>query len=168
MTTRISRRGVLAAVAATVSTPLRAIDSRQPAPKFRAKSLDGETFSNDSLKGKVVLIQFWTTWCQYCRRDQPAVESLVQELTKDCLVVLAVNVGESKKKVKQYLENSPRLSRVVLTEDTNLAAMYAAKAFPIYVAIDRAGKIAEEIRGAVGEHRLRAMVAKAGIESATN
>ena len=81
------------------------------------------------------------------------------------MVVLAIDVAESKKKVKQYLQDSPRSCRIVLTEDTNLAAMYQANAYPIYVVIDRAGKIAAEQRGAGGERSLRRMLRKAGVEA---
>ena len=45
------------------------------APQFTAQTLDGETFTSTSLSGKVVLLEFWTTWCPYCRSDQPAVET---------------------------------------------------------------------------------------------
>ena len=65
--------------------------------------------------------------------------------------MLSVNVGESKKTVKKYLEQHPRACRVVLTEDTNLAAMYQASSYPIYVVIDRQGNLAGEQRGAAGE-----------------
>ncbi len=53
--------------------------------------------------GKVVLVQLWATWCGYCKRDQPAVDEVVESYGKQGLVVLAVNAGESKKKVQQYL-----------------------------------------------------------------
>jgi len=53
---------------------------------------------------------------------------------------------------------------VVLTEDTNLAAMYQANAYPIYIVIDRDGRIAAEQRGSGGERSLRRMLSKAGIE----
>src|ERR1035438_9711914 len=88
---------------------------REPAPRFNAKTTAGERFTNDSLKGKVVLLQFWTTWCPYCRREQPLVDSLDQEFRDKGLVVLAVDVNESKKTVKKYLEQSPRSCRIVLT-----------------------------------------------------
>src|SRR5271165_5493169 len=104
----------------------------EPAPNFNAKTTTGEKFTNDSLKGHVVLLQFWTTWCPYCRREQPIVDDLDKEFRDQGLVVLAVDVNESKKKVKQYLEQNPRACRIVLTEDTNLAAMYAAHSFAIY------------------------------------
>lgn len=93
------------------------LNDREPAPRFFAKTMDGEKFSNDSVKGKVVLLQFWATWCQYCRREQPIVDDIDHEFAAKGLVVLAVDVGESKKKVKQYLASTPRTCKVVLTED---------------------------------------------------
>ena len=67
--------------------------------------------------------------------------------------------------MKKYLEQHPRSCRIVLTEDTNLAAMYQANSYPIYVVIDRDGNIAAEQRGAGGERALRRMLARAGIRS---
>src|ERR1700690_147467 len=154
------------AAAAVCCGALVAIGSREPAPKFHAKTLDGEVFTNQSTKGKVVLLQFWTTWCPYCRKEQSLVDSIDHEFAGKGVVVLAINVAESKKKVKQYLQDSPRSCRIVLTEDTNLAAMYQANAYPIYVVIDRDGNIAAEQRGAGGERSLRRMLRKAGVESA--
>lgn len=139
----------------------------EPAPRFHAKALNGETFTNDSVKGKVLLLQFWTTWCPYCRGEQSLVDDLDREFAGKGLIVLAVDVGESKKKVKQYLEQHPRSCRIVLTEDTNLAAMYAANSFPIYVAIDRDGNVAGVQRGAGGERALRYLLRKAGLGAAS-
>jgi thiol-disulfide isomerase/thioredoxin len=99
----ITRR---AAIVAASSGILFGIDTREPAGRFKAKTLDGETFDNASVAGKVVLIQFWATWCQYCKSDEPAVEKMTREFADRGLIVPAVDVGESKKKVKQYLQNS--------------------------------------------------------------
>jgi thiol-disulfide isomerase/thioredoxin len=139
-------------------------NGREPAPRFNAKTTSGETFSNDSLKGKVVLLQFWTTWCPYCREEQSLVDDIDKEFAPKGLVVLAINVGESKKTVKKYLEAIPRSCRIVLTDDTNLAAMFAAKSYPIYVVIDRDGNVAGEQRGAGGDRALRRLLSKAGLE----
>src|ERR1039457_2310977 len=95
----------------------------QSAPRFHAKTLTGETYTNQSTKGKIVLLQFWTTWCPYCKKEQSLVDSIDREFGSKDVVVLAIAVAESKKKVKQYLQESPRSCRVVLTEDPNLAAM---------------------------------------------
>ncbi|MGC9951861.1 MAG: TlpA disulfide reductase family protein [Bryobacteraceae bacterium] len=158
------RTAILTVVSAALSHRLGAEEGREPAPRFTAKTLDGEKFSNESLKGKVVLVQFWATWCQYCRRDQPAVDAIVEDFADKGLVVLAVNVGEPKRKVKQYLAQSPRACRVVLMEDTNLAALYAARSYPLYVLIDRDGNVAGRQKGAAGEDALRRLLRKAGLE----
>ncbi len=140
-------------------------DENKPAPRFRAKTTAGETFNNESVKGKVVLLEFWTTWCPYCKQEEGLVEQLNREFSEEGLVVLAIDVAESKKTVKKYLDQHPRQCRIVLTEDTNLAAMYQANSYPIYVVIDRDGNISAEQRGAGGERALRQMLATAGLKS---
>lgn len=162
---RPGHRALLAALSILAySSILSGIDTREPAPRFRARTLDGEKFTNEALQGKVVLFQFWATWCRYCRSDQDAVDAIASEYASRGLVVLAVNAGESRKKVQQYLRDSPRTAKIVLAEDTNLLAIYAAKAYPLYVLIDRDGKVVATQRGAAGEGSLRRMLNKAGLE----
>jgi len=91
----ISRRTALTIL--TASAPLLAIDMRESAGKFKAKTIDGELFNNDLIAGKVTLIQFWGTWCQYCKSDEPAVNGIAEEFGAKGLIVLAVDVGESKR-----------------------------------------------------------------------
>src|SRR5580704_11755346 len=140
-------------------------EDREPAPRFHAKTLAGEQFTNDSTKGKVVLFQFWTTWCPYCRGEEALVNNLTTEFADKGLVVLAVDVAESKKVVQQYLKDHPRKCHIVMTGDTNLAAMYAANRYPIYVVVDRDGKIVDTLRGGGRERRLRRSLTRAGLES---
>ena len=139
--------------------------SKEPAPRFHAKTMDGQNFTNDSIKGQVVLFEFWTTWCPYCVGEAPFVDQFAQEYKDKGFIVLAVNVGESKKTVKKYLEGHPRACPIVLMEDTNLAAMYQATVYPIYVLIDREGYVAGTQRGAAGERGLRRFLTRAGIGS---
>jgi len=161
MNCRVSRSVILLAIC--LMTNLLAA-AGEPAPNFNAKTTTGEKFTNDSLKGHVVLLQFWTTWCPYCRREQPIVDDIDKEFRDQGLVVLAVDVNESKKMVKQYLQQNPRACRIVLTDDTNLAAMFAAKSYPIYVVIDREGNVVATRHGAAGESGLRSMLARAGLK----
>ena len=153
------------ALALSALCAFAASDDGEPAPRFHAKTLTGETFTNESVKGKVVLLQFWTTWCPYCRGEQSLVDDIQHEFADKGLIVLAIDVGESKKTVRKYLAEHPRACPIVLNEDTNLAAMYAAKAFPIYVLIDRDGDIAGTQHGAGGERALRRLLRRAGFES---
>ena len=161
---QLSRVTLLVAALAALAPGAFAIEPDEPAPRFYATTLDGEKYSNDSIKGNVVLLQFWATWCKFCRGDQPVVDGLAREFSDRGLVILAIDVGESKKTVKKYLAEMPRACKIVLTQDTNLAAIYAAKSYPLYVLIDRDGNVAGTQRGAGGERALRSLLRKAGIE----
>lgn len=141
-----------------------ALDTREDAPDYRATSLSGVRFSKTILKGKIVLVQLWATWCGYCRKEQPIVDRLVQEFGDRGLTLLAVNVGEPRDKVAEYLHDFPRRPHVVLEKDTNLAELYHSGGFPAYVLIDRDGKIAGGQRGAGGEESLRELLAKTGLK----
>jgi thiol-disulfide isomerase/thioredoxin len=110
----------------------------------------GEAFNNRSLMGKVVLVEFWATWRPYCRSDAESRDDLATEFEKDGLVALAVDVAESKKTVSAFLERNPRKVKVVPMEDTNLAAMFAAKSFPQYMLINREGRVVGRQDGAGG------------------
>ncbi|MGO8796077.1 MAG: TlpA family protein disulfide reductase [Candidatus Sulfotelmatobacter sp.] len=140
-------------------------ETGQPAPRFRAKTTTGDQFNNANVQGKVVLFEFWTTWCQYCENEASLVDDIAKEFANSGLIVLAVNVLESDKTVRKYLADHPRSVPIVLTKDTNLAAMYNAQSYPIYVLIDRDGNIAGEQRGAAGERGLRRLLRRAGIEA---
>ena len=140
-------------------------ETGQPAPRFRAKTTAGDQYNNASIKGKVVLFEFWTTWCKYCEEEAELVDDIAKEFSGKGLIVLAVDVLEPDQKVKKYLAEHPRSVPIVLTKDTNLAAMYNAQVYPIYVVIDREGNIAGEQRGTAGERALRNLLRRAGIES---
>jgi len=155
---------VLTLMLTSVAFPQRD-ETGQPAPRFRARTTAGEQFNNESTKGKVVLFEFWTTWCKYCEEEAQLVDDIAKEFKSKDLIVLAVDVLEPDKTVKNYLVQHPRSVPIVLTKDTNLAAMYNAQVYPIYVVIDRDGNIAGEQHGAAGERGIRRMLRRAGLDS---
>jgi thiol-disulfide isomerase/thioredoxin len=145
--------------------PANSTKEKEPAPRFNATTTSGEKFNNASIKGKVVLLEFWTTWCGFCADEAEFVDKIGMEFSNKGLILLAIDVGESRKTVKKYLEQHPRNCKIVVMEDTNLAAMYQATLYPIYVVIDRDGNIAGTQRGAGGEDALRQLLSRAGIAS---
>jgi thiol-disulfide isomerase/thioredoxin len=163
--TILLRRALSLALLLAEGCLMAAPKDKEPAPRFNATTISGEKFTNESIKGKVVLLEFWTTWCSFCADEAAFVDKIGHELADKGLILLAIDVGESKKKVKKYLELHPRNCKIVFMEDTNLAAMYAATSYPIYVVIDRDGFIVGTQRGAGGEDALRRLIARAGIES---
>jgi thiol-disulfide isomerase/thioredoxin len=159
----LGRSYLIVLVLLTAMAAVAGSDDGEPALRFHAKTTSGESYTNESIKGKVVLLEFWTTWCPYCKNEEALVDGIDHEFADKGLVVLAIDVAESKKKVRQYLQENPRSCRIVLTEDTNLAAMYQANSYPIYVVIDRDGNIVGEQRGAAGERALRRLLRRAGV-----
>jgi thiol-disulfide isomerase/thioredoxin len=138
-------------------------DNRGPAPQFTAKTLDGETFTNGSLSGGVVLLQFWTTWCPVCHEDQAAVDNIEAAFADQGLTVLAVDVGEPEATVRAYLQANPRSCRIVVSDGRSLAAQFGVHGYPHYVVIDRNGNIAASGSGGGGEGSLRYLLSRAGL-----
>lgn len=157
----MNRRRWLSVAAAL---PLAAQDPQgQAMPRFQARTLDGQLHTRESLKGKVVLLQHWATWCGYCRKDEPAVEQILKDHAKDGLVVLAINAAEPKATVQSYLKEHPRTAQIVLTPDTNLAPLFEGTGVPAYILIDRNSKIAAMQPGAGGLLGLRGMLEEVGL-----
>ena len=134
-----------------------------PAPQFTARTLDGQTISNASLRGSVVLLEFWTTWCPVCRHEQAMVDSIQAEFAGSGLVVVAVDDGEPEATVRQYLQSSPRSCAVVATGDRSVAARFGVHSYPHYVVIDRSGDIVVSRGGGGGEAYLRYLLGRAGL-----
>jgi thiol-disulfide isomerase/thioredoxin len=163
-----SCRLTLAALALLCIQSFAADEIGNPAQRFHAKATNGAQFNNQSIKGKVVLFEFWTTRCKYCEGEAELVDGIAKEFSDKGLIVLAVDVLEPDQRVKKYLADHPRSVPIVLTKDTNLAAMYNASSYPIYIVVGRDGNIAGEQRGAAGERGLRRMLKRAGLEATEN
>jgi thiol-disulfide isomerase/thioredoxin len=150
---------------ALLTAALAACAGRDDAtPRFFARTLDGERYTGQSLAGHPVLIQFWATWCPKCRGDQAAVDAIARDFSARGLVVLAVDVGESRRTVESYLGRSPRHCKIVLNQETDLATVFGAKFVPLYVLIGKDGRVAGVQEGAHGEAALRRLIRRAGLE----
>lgn len=134
-----------------------------PGLRFRAATLDGDELTSESLQGKTVLVQFWTTWCPHCRRDQSPVDSITQDFEDKGLVVLAVDVDESRSTVTKYLKQNPRSCHIVLAKNTDLSTLFPPASFPTYVLIDRNGRMVGTKKGELGEEGLRKLLSRAGL-----
>ena len=109
-----------------------------PAPKFKLPDLDGREVSLDQYKGKVVLLDFWATWCNPCRMTMPVLEKLQKEYP-DTMVLLAINLQETRDEVRNYVREHNVDSRVLLDEEGSVGQVYGTGAIPMHVLIDKAG-----------------------------
>src|SRR5262245_46248920 len=133
------------------------------APSFRGVSLDGKTYSLETLKGKAVLLDFWASWCGPCIRSMPIVEKLHHDFAAQGLVVLAVDVGESRETVEKFLKPKNLPYRVIMGDEAGIPSAYGISAFPTFVMISPEGKIAAHQIGFM-EPALSGIVATAGVK----
>ncbi len=135
----------------------------KPAPAFVAKGLDGKAISLASYKGKIVLLDFWATWCPPCRADAPALEKLHQQ--HQDLAIIGISVSEERATVEKFLREYPRGYPVALTTENELSRPYQAGPLPLYLVIDREGKLTAAVEGDQGMAQLRRLLKQAGLET---
>jgi tetratricopeptide (TPR) repeat protein len=133
----------------------------RPAPAIRLPRLKGGEVSLEDFKGKVVLVDFWATWCAPCRAEMPGFERLHKELGSKDVVILAVDVGEPEDLVAEYINKEKFTFPVLLANETDVASRYGVNAYPTLAAIDPQGKVADYLIGGRSESALRDVIAKA-------
>ncbi len=121
----------------------------QPAPALKLKDIDGATHDLAKLRGKVVLINFWATWCPPCRREMPSMERLSQALKGEDFVVLAVDVGEDADTIHAFTSQLDATLRFPILLDSTSRAMQAWKVagLPTTFLVDKQGRIAASAIG---------------------
>ena len=112
------------------------------APKPLAlKTLAGDTQDLARLKGKVVLVNFWATWCEPCRDEIPSMERLRARFAAQGLEVLAVNLDEPESRVRGFLEKTPMQFTVLLDPSKVAAKEWSARILPASYVIGRDGRL---------------------------
>jgi thiol-disulfide isomerase/thioredoxin len=127
----------------------------KPAPALKLKDLDGQLHDLAQLRGKVVLINFWATWCPPCRREMPSMERLGQALAGEAFAVLAVDVGEDADTITIFTSQFDTTLTFPILLDTRSRVMQAWKiaGLPTSFLVDRQGRIvASAIGGREFDH----------------
>lgn len=115
------------------------------APSFTLKNLKGEEMSLSNYEGKIVLINFWATWCTYCDKEMPDLQRLNNE--NEDLVVLTINVKESIEKVQSYIDKGNYDFPVLLDENGETSITYLVSAFPTSYFVDEKGILLGAVQG---------------------
>ena len=115
----------------------------RPAPAFELKDLTGKTISSESLKGQVVLIDFWATWCAPCRKAMPELQALHEKYASRGFSVLGVSIDEGgTSKVKKFVTSAKISYPIAMDSDRTPAwDAFRVKAVPAAFLIDRQGNI---------------------------
>jgi peroxiredoxin len=127
-----------------------AVAAGDKAANFKLEALDGSTVSLDQLKGKVVFLNIWATWCGPCREEMPSMETLYDELrTNRDFVMLAVSQDtKGRIVVAPYVEKNGYHFKVLLDPENKVGEAYEVSGVPETFIIDRGGRIVAHHMGA--------------------
>jgi peroxiredoxin len=111
-----------------------------PAPNFALQTLDGQQVSLASLKGKVVMVNFWATWCVPCRQEMPHLQALYEKYNGLGFELLAVNVEKNNADgARKWLEETPVTFTVLSDPNNEVTKLYKVQTMPSTVLVARDG-----------------------------
>jgi peroxiredoxin len=118
-------------------------------PPLALADLEGRAYRLDDYRGKVVLVNFWATWCEPCREEMPSMNRLRASLTGRPFEVLAVNLAESESRVRRFMEQVPLDFPVLMDRDSAAAKGWQARVLPISFLIGPDGRIRYSVVGGI-------------------
>jgi peroxiredoxin len=118
------------------------------APDFSLKNLEGEAVNLENLKGKIVFLNFWATWCPACRDEMPSMEKLYTKFKDKDFIMLAVNLREKPKTVRSFKEEYRLNFPILLDTDGSVSYRYGVRSIPATFLIDREGHLIGRAVGA--------------------
>jgi peroxiredoxin len=130
-----------------VASTAVAVTSQDRAPDFILKDLEGADLRLEDYRGKVVLINFWASWCGPCRKEMPLLDRLHQRYGDSGLVVLGVNVEGVAKSARVLADQVPVTFPLLIDEGQRVSTLYQLEAMPSTVVVDRDGVVRYVHRG---------------------
>ena len=131
-------------------------------PPLALRDLDGREHRLADYRGKVVVVNFWATWCEPCREEMPSMQRLRAALADRSFEVLAVNLAESETRIRRFLEETPLGFPILLDRDSRVAKAWRARVLPVSYVIGPEGQIRYSVIGELdwgGENVRRAIAA---------
>ena len=148
------RAGMLLAVTAALMAPLsvRAASPLTPAdgrtaPSLALQDLEGRRHTLAGYRGSVVLVNFWATWCEPCRREMPSIQRLKEKLSDQPFIVLAVNVDEPEARVRKFLKSAGVDLPILLDPNKKVTHEWRARMLPVTYIIGRDGRVRYRLVG---------------------
>lgn len=146
-----------AAASAAAQTPdfkampkLQEVKDRPPAPDFTLPDPAGKKVSIKDFRGKVVFLAFWATWCEFCREEIPAIESLYRDFKGKGLEIVAVNIKDKREDALAFIKKHKLTYPVLMDPEGDVGALYGAFATPTVYLIDRKGTVLARQWGPAG------------------
>ena len=114
---------------------------------FNLIDLEGKSQSLSQYRGKIVLVNFWATWCKPCTTEMPAMQRIYDKLRDKGFVVLAINELEDDAKVREHIKQYGYTFPVLMDRNNKVANQFGVFGLPVSVFIDQEGRVQEYIKG---------------------
>ena len=144
---RAARRALVATAAIAMSVCAFAIAPATVAPDFTLRTIDGPNLRLQEQRGRVVMVNFWATWCGPCRKEMPQLNRLYDKYKSAGFVLLGVNVDEDTRNAVAVAGKLGVKIPVLLDTDKKTSQAYDLNAMPSTVLIDRDGRVRYVHRG---------------------
>jgi peroxiredoxin len=138
---------VLALVALVSGLPASAAAPASVAPDFNLPARDGSKVHLSDLKGQVVMINFWASWCGPCRQEMPLLQQIQAKHEPLGFTLLGVNVEPDSAEAEKWLKNVPVTFPILFDRENSVSARFGVEAMPSSVLIDREGNVRHVHRG---------------------
>lgn len=138
--------------------PADVSDDNRPAPPWQVTLPDGRLLTSESLKGRVVLVNFWATWCPYCRKEKPVIDKYWQANRARGFEVVAISIDDTPEQLSAWAKKTGYAFMAAPTNHTVAAAFGAVNSVPTSFIIDRDGHIRHKIAGQLHSGRLKDLV----------
>jgi peroxiredoxin len=136
---------LLLGTAASIATAATAVGS--PAPDFTLRVLDGPNLRLQEQRGKVVLVNFWATWCGPCRKEMPHLNRIADKYRSSGLVLLGINVDDDARNAADLAAKLGVKFPVLFDTDKKVSKLYDLNSMPSTLVIDRNGRVRYLHRG---------------------
>jgi peroxiredoxin len=144
---------VLAVVLVASCGDKEKVEKGPPAPGFELKNLEGESVKLSDFKGKVVLLNFWATWCPPCIKEMPMFQDLYQKHKDKGFVILGVSMDKSKKIAQKFIQKEG-ITYPILMGNPELGAKYRVRGLPTSYIIGRQGHLLRQFMGMPSKRKL--------------
>jgi peroxiredoxin len=126
---------------------LTALTTPRQVSDFKLQDTQGKTHTLGDYRGKVLIVNFWASWCSPCIKEMPSLQRAWEQLNQETIQVLAVNVGETRQEIDSFTKTQPLSFPLLLDTDMNLTTAWSVKGLPTTYILDPSGQIVFQVIG---------------------
>ena len=132
----------VASAAEKADQTLTAVEGRPPAPELSLLDLEGARHHMGDYRGRVVIVNFWATWCPPCREEMPSMQRAYEKLREEGIEMLAVNIGEDEDTIFAFTADYPVEFPLLMDLDSTTIQSWPVKGLPTTFVVDPQGRLA--------------------------